>query len=322
MSISAQLRAKRAKSAAVNASAMLSQPQVEEENKLANLSRSDLSAVIIYNQQVANQIYGVSSRDLCEQVRKNLNVGLDQGRVHQFTESTIPDKNVGQHYYIAALPMNPNIAPSSRVFMQQSNYTPLDSYSFLQEKGLEFNSAVVSAMIDTYKGKVNNINIQEIFAEFKSREGWVLDETLPEVRHFLAEIAKVFNFFSTNESPIRSFVNINNNAQYLVVLFDMLNIEHFTLLYNWIVAQDVEAMNDLLRQANRLLESLHYDRQKPNYRQNYSEQDIRIHELYMKSILSLYERIRYFQKNNVLNSVFHPKNQDLIKGFLNKQSSY
>lgn len=318
MSIKTQIDAKAGSN---NSSRIVPQSKPNTENKFVNLTQSELNSVVIYNQQVASQLYGVSARDLSVQVQKNLGVKLNQERIHQFTESNLPDKNVGQHYYVAALPVNPNIAPTSRSFMQNSNYTPLDAYSFLQEKGLEFNTAVVSAMLDTYRSKVIDIDINHIFEQFKAKENWVLDENQEEVKHFLAEISKIFNFFSKNEAPIRSFVNINDNTIYLIILFDMLNIEYFTLLYNWIVAQDVQAMNDLLHNANRTFERIYQDKQTPNYTQNFTQGQIYMHDMYMKSILSLYERIRYFKKWNVANSVFGEKNQSMIQSFLNKRSN-
>lgn len=285
------------------------------ENKLLGLSQSELSAITIYNAQTASQLYGMSPNDMIVQVRDKLKVQLEHDKVHQFTESNKPDKNVGQHIYVAGLPVNPNIAPTSRTFMQNSDFTPLDNFSFLQEQGLQFNSAVVSSMMDIYQSRANDINITQIFEQFREKEKWVLNEELEEVQHFFGELARIFNIFSKNETPIGSFVNINNNAISLIILFDMLNIEYFTLLYNWIVAQDVQAMRNLLVQANAIYESTHIRKQKENY-QMLDEETKRRDDLFMKSTLSLYERIRYFQKCSVVNSVFGEKNKKTIEAFI------
>ncbi len=305
-----------------NSTASLPQTAEKAENKLNGLSQQDLVAVSMMNTQTATQMYGVNPHDMVVQVRNNLQVQLKQNKVHQFTEESKPNKDVGQHYYVPALPMNANIAPTSRSFMPNSDFTPLDNFGFLQEKGLQFNYAVVSAMIDYYQNKANNINISEIFAQFKEKEGWVLNEESDEVKHFFNELARIFNCFSKNEAPIGSFVNINNNALYLIILFDMLNIEYFALLYNWIVAQDVQAMHNLLRRANHLFEEYRLQKKKENYTQTFSENEIRQHDLFMKSIYSLYERIRYFQKWSVVNSVFGEKNQEMIQSFVSKISHY
>lgn len=293
----------------------------KSENKLLGLSQSELAAITIYNAQTASQMYGMSPNDMVTQVRNNLKVQLEQGKIHQFTENNKPDRNIGQHIYVAALPVNPNIAPTSRTFMQNSDFTPLDNFAFLQEQGLQFNSAIVSAMMDVYQNRANDINISQIFGQFREKEKWVLNEDLEEVQHFFGELARIFNVFSKNETPIGSFVNINSNAISLIILFDMLNIEYFTLLYNWIVAQDAQAMHNLLVQANAIFESIYLRKQKENY-QMLDEETKRKDDLFMKSTLSLYERIRYFQKCSVVNSVFGEKNQNAIQSFIVSLSNF
>lgn len=297
----------------------VSQNEDKNENKLLNLTKNELNAITIYNTQTAIQMYGAQPADIINQTRKNLQVMLDSNKVHQLTEHNMPNKNIGQHVYIAALPINPNIAPTSRAFMQNNDFTPLDNCSFLQEQGLQFNAAVVSAMMNLYQSRANNIDIGKIFEQFQQKEKWVLNEDLDEVKHFFGELAKVFNVFSKNKTPISSFVNINSNAMSIIILFDMLNIQYFTLLYNWIVAQDAQAMHNLLRQANAEYESIYIRKKKPNYQLN-DEKSKRNDELFMKSILSLYERIRYFQKLNVMNSVFGEKNQNIIQTFISTVS--